>query len=85
MLRLLDGFNDVLVKPFMPDGSVVTLDLSVLLRLARLDMLDLDVALLSPFQELVADVFRAIVDPDAFRLSPPFNDPVQAPDNSFGG
>jgi len=85
MLGLLDGFADVLIKQFMPDGSVVTLDVSVLLRHARLDMLDRDVAFLSPIQKHLADVFGTIVYPYGFRLAPPFYDPVQAPDDPLSG
>ncbi len=40
ILCLLDGFDDVLVEPFIPDGSVVSLDVGVLLGLAGLDVLD---------------------------------------------
>ena len=39
MLGLLDTVDDILVKPFMPDRAVVALDVGVLLRLARLDVL----------------------------------------------
>ena len=39
VLRLLDAFNDVLVQPLVSDGAVVALDVGVLLRLTRLDML----------------------------------------------
>ena len=42
ILCLLDGFDDVLVEPFVPDGAVVALDVSVLLGLAGLDVLDGD-------------------------------------------
>ena len=35
----------MLVKPFLSNGSVVALDIGVLLRLAGLDVLDLDAAL----------------------------------------
>ena len=38
LLHLLDGFKDVEVQPFVPDRSVVAFDISVLLRLAGLDL-----------------------------------------------
>ena len=69
MLRLLDCFDDILIEPFMPNGSIIAFDISILLRLARLDMLDRDVAALGPFQKLATDVFRAVVDPNACRLA----------------
>jgi len=37
-------------------------------------MLDCDIAALGPFQKLAADVFRAVVDPNACRLTTPFDD-----------
>ena len=83
MLRLLDCFDDILIEPFMPNGSSIAFDISILLRLARLDMLDRDVAALGPFQKLVTDVFRAVVDPNACWLAAPFDDLVQAPDDAL--
>jgi hypothetical protein len=50
VLCLLDGFDDVLVEPFMPDGAVVALDTGVLLWLAGLDELNGDAAFLGPDQ-----------------------------------
>jgi len=38
VLRLLDCLNDVLIQPFMPDSSIVTLDVGTLAGFARLDM-----------------------------------------------
>ena len=77
ILCLLDGFDDVLVEPFVPDGAVVSLDVGVLLRLAWLDVLDRNPMFFSPFSQGFADVFGAIVDPDRARLAPPFDDAVE--------
>jgi len=60
MLRFLACFYDVLFEPFMPNSSIVAFDVSILLRLARLDMLDGDVTFFRPFQELATDVFGAV-------------------------
>jgi hypothetical protein len=57
----LDGFDDVLIEPFVPDGAVVALDIGVLLRLAGLDMPNADASPRCPFQQFAADVFRAVV------------------------
>ena len=75
MLLLLDCFNDVLIKSFMPNRSIVAFDLNILLRLAPLDELDRDVALLRPFQELATDVFGTVV-PYALWLTAPLDDRV---------
>jgi len=78
MLRLSDFFDDKLIKPLMPNGLVISFDTSIMLRLARLDMLDCDIAALGPFQKLAANVFRAVVDQNACRLTAPFDDLVHA-------
>jgi hypothetical protein len=77
ILCLLDAFNDMLVEPFMADRSVVALNVSVLLRLARLDVPDADLALFRPGQQLAADIFRTVINANARRRAPPFDDPVQ--------
>ena len=57
----------------MPDGAVVALDVGILLRLAGLDVLDGNPLFISPFQQLFADVFRTIVNPNGARLAAPFD------------
>jgi hypothetical protein len=56
-LRPLNSFKDVLIQPFMPDRSVVSLDISVLLQPAGLDVRQSDIVLLSPFHQLLASGF----------------------------
>ena len=85
ILSLLDAFDDVLVEPFMPDCAVVALDTGVLLRLAWLDVLDGDAQFLSPYQQLATNVFRAVVDRYGAGFAAPFDDPVQAANDPFGG
>ena len=84
VLGLLDGFDDVLVQPFVPDGAVVALDVGVLLWLSGLDALDGNPLFVGPDQQLATDVFRAVVDPYGAGFAAPFDDPVQAPDDPFG-
>ena len=57
VLGLLDGFDDVLVEPFVPDGAIVALDVGVLLGLTGLHVLDGAAPFLGPFHEFAADVF----------------------------
>ena len=81
----------------MPDGSVVTLDISVLLRLSGLGVVQGDTLLLGPDHQRGADVFRAVasgcsnqwrnhwqLDPYRQRLAAPFDDLVQRPDDPLG-
>ena len=81
MLCLLDAFDNVLIQPFMPNRSVIALNIRIVLRLSRLDMLDRDVVLFSPLQQLAANVLRSVINPNAFWSTPPLDDPVQASDN----
>jgi hypothetical protein len=85
ILSLLDGFDDVLVEPFLTYRPTVALDIGVLLGLPGLDVLDGDALLLSPYSERLADVFGAFVDPYLAGLSASFDDPVQAADDPFSG
>ena len=85
ILGLVDGFDNVLVQPFVPNCAVVALDVSVLLGLPGLDVLDGNAPFLGPDQQLAADVFRAVVDPYRPGLPSPLDDPVQAADHPFGG
>ena len=50
-------------KPTLLLVAVVALDISVLLWLSGLDVLDSDAVFLGPDQQLATDVFRAVVDP----------------------
>ncbi|EDM33276.1 hypothetical protein RTM1035_14867 [Roseovarius sp. TM1035] len=67
----------------MPNRPVVALDISVLLGLAGLDVLDRNSMFLNPFSQHFADLFGAVVDPDRPGLSAPFYDPVQTTDDPF--
>jgi len=44
----------------MPDRAVIALDVSVLLQLSGLDVLDDNTLFLSPFLQLATDIFGAI-------------------------
>jgi hypothetical protein len=57
----------------MPDGAVVSLDVSVLLGLPRLNVQDGNPLFLSPFHQHFTDVFRAVVDPYCAGFAAPFN------------
>ena len=54
VLGLLDAFDDVLVEPFVPNGSVVRLDVGVLLGLSGLNVLDGNPHVFQP----ISSVFR---------------------------
>ena len=76
MLCLLAAFANGLIEPFRPNCFVIALDIRILLWLVRLNMLDCDVVFFSPLQQLIADVFRSVIDPNVFWSAPPLDDIV---------
>jgi hypothetical protein len=80
MLLCCYAVDDVLIKLHMANRAVVAPDISVLLRLAGLDMLDPDVSLRSPFHQSAVKLFRAVVDPNDTRVAAPFDNAVRAAD-----
>ena len=69
ILRLLEAFDDVLIRPLLPDCAVVARDAGVLLGLSGLDMQDGNPMFLGLLHQLFTDVFRTIVDPWGARLA----------------
>lgn len=83
-LDLLYVFDDVLIQSFIPDRAVIALDVSVLLGLSGLDILDRNPMFFCPFQQFSTIIFRAIINPNCSWFSTSFDDPVQAADDPFG-
>ena len=81
VLYLHDSCEVVLAQPFLPDRSVVVLDVSVMLRLSRLDVVKCNAAIFCPLMKFMADVLRAIVDAIGLGRPPPFDDPFKRTDN----
>ena len=52
--------KDVGSKPFVTNGTIVTFDISVRLRLPRLDIAERYVVFAGPLNELAADIFVTI-------------------------
>ena len=69
VFHLLDRSKQILSEPLVPDGSIVALDVRILLGFARLDVLDGNPTLLGPRQERATDQFRAVVHPNGQWLS----------------
>lgn len=77
LLDLLNAFENEQVQPFVPDHSVVTLDICVLLRFAGLNVGQGYAAFLGPFHEGATDVFGAVVGSNCPWGTTPFDDLVQ--------
>jgi len=61
-LSLLNSFKDILIQPFVANRAIVTLNVGVLLWLARLDILDVDGVDEGLFQQLKNNIDTAPVD-----------------------
>ena len=81
LLHLGQTVPVVLAQPLMPNRSVEPLDAGLLLRLAGLDISQLDTGPLRPGGDGGTNVLRAIVAPDCRRFSPPLDDLLQRPDD----
>lgn len=61
LLHFSDGFEQVMPEPVVAHRAVVTFDIGVLLRIARLDMFQADAVLFDPEYKLAADVLRPVI------------------------
>ena len=68
-----------------PFCCVESFDVSVLLGLARLDVLRLYTPLLGPSLDALADVLRTVVAADRIWFAPPLNDVLEASDHPLAG
>lgn len=68
-LGLLDAFENVKGQPFVPDRSIVTIDIGILLELAGLDVGQGGAPVVYPCHDSIADVFRAVVFIPKIRLA----------------
>ena len=83
-LDFVEHVKEMVRKPVVADGPVVTLHVGVLLGLAWLDEIDADSTAGGPCQRHGADVLRAVVAADRVRFATQFDNPVQRPDDAFG-
>ena len=61
----------------------MSLDVCILLWISRLNKFQRDASLLCPCLEYQADIFRSIVTANRFGLPAPFDDPIQAADDTL--
>ena len=81
LLHLGQTVPVILAQPLMPNRSIEPLDVGILLRLAGLNVSQLDTGLLRLGSDGATDVLRAVVAPYCRRLSPPLDDLLQRPDD----
>lgn len=66
-------FKQVMPKPVIPYRPVVALDVSILLRVSRLDVVQANTPLFGPQCQLGADVLWAVIAADDLWFSTSFN------------
>lgn len=69
--------------PVVTHRAVIALDISILLRPARLDEVNANTAFGSPGQRHSADVLRAVIAAIDLRFATLFDDPVEGADDAF--
>ena len=84
ILDLIERFKQVMGQPIVAHRAVIALDISILLRLARLDEVDANAALGGPGQRHSADVLRAVIAANDLGFATPFDDSVEGADDAFG-
>ena len=65
--NVVERGEQVLVEQLIPEGPVEAFNVSVLIRLARLDVLDRHAGMLGPVGEALTEELRAIVGPQYLR------------------
>ena len=71
-------------QPVLAHRTVITLDISILLRLSRLDEVDANAAFGGPGQRHGAELLRAVIAANDLGFATPFDDPVEGADDAFG-
>jgi hypothetical protein len=81
-LDLFDGIEQGLREPVVAHGPIVAFDVRVLLRLSRLDKIEVNAAHLRPLLHRHADVRRSIVVANDGRGAAPFDQLVERSDDA---
>ena len=72
-------------QPVVAHRAVIALNIGVLLRLSRLDIINADAALGRPGQRDGANAFRAVIAANDSGFATSFDDPVEGADDAFEG
>ena len=68
-----------MAEPVIADRAVVAFDISVLLRVAGLDVIKPDASAIRPGDKIPADVLQAVVAANNLRFAAPLDDLIQRP------
>ena len=81
--HLFERLEDIRVQHFGAIGAIESLDKRILIRLSGLDIPQRDPAFGTPGHKALRDEFRAIIQPNGLRASPPRHDLLQHPDHTL--
>ncbi len=82
ILHLINRVKQLLRQPVITNGSIEALDVGVLLRLARLNVLDSDSVFAGPGLHSTTDILGAVIAPYHLRFPAPADDLFQRPNQS---
>ena len=85
VLHLVQRSPVIRAEPLVAHRPAETLDIGVLLRIAKLDQINVDASILGLVQRRLADALGAIVTPDHRRPPAPLNHLTQRPGDSLRG
>lgn len=71
-------FKQVMPQPVIPYGSVVALDVSILLGVSWLNVFQANPLLFGPQCQLGADLLRAVIAADGLRFATPLDHLIQS-------
>ncbi len=74
ILYLIDRIEQLLRQPVIANGSIETLDISILLRLSGLNVFDSDPVFAGPSLHRAADILWAVIASNHSRLATPADD-----------
>ena len=74
---LVKRFEHVSIKSLVPVGSIEAFDECVLIRLARLDVVEPNALVSAPTGKHLREVFRAVVQADRVGFASPLHQPIQ--------
>lgn len=84
VLRLVNRLEQVVPQPIVANGPVVSLDVGVLLWIARLSVIESHAVLADPFSHRLANVLRSVVPANRFGFTPPLDNLIQRANHTLG-
>lgn len=84
-LNVFDFRKEIVTQPIVSYCSIISFDVSILLRVARLDEQQIDTMFLSPRGQQSTDILRPVITADLSWLPPPLNHLIQCAFNADSG